>query len=72
MVVLFQFEALDLKKDCDLLVFFGGQGSVGGSVKLSLAAAGAFDKSRTALVSSKLFVGLMDCGCGGFIFGWIL
>ena len=64
---------LDVKKDCDLLFFFGGQGSVGGSVKLSLAAAaGAFDKSRTALVSSKLFVGLMDCGCGGFIFGWIL
>jgi hypothetical protein len=63
---------LDVKKDCDLLFFFGGQGSVGGSVKLSLAAAGAFDESRTALVSSKLFVGLMICGCGGFIFGWIL
>ena len=64
-------EALDEKKDCDLLLIFGGRSSVGGSVRVSSSAA-AFDKSQAALVSSKLFVGSVVCGCGGFIVGWFL
>ena len=41
-------------------------------MRVSSSVAGAFDKSQVALVSSKLFVGSVVCGCGGFIVGWLL